>query len=185
MIQHDPTTNRLQFILVDSGRNLDRPLVDIKKRHRTATQPLSDSGQRLFGRCGLHSCRGCRQRCNLSLGNVKSLSTSVNICQHFQQFIQLSSNFHPFSHFLYSFPSVSMVLLVYPTMFCCPQVRFLLVVAPLWCQCRSRFFFTRCSCLFNVKIRFSECLECLETFQAGHILIYTAYTDVYWSYNTS
>ena len=99
MIQHDPTTNRLQFILVDSGRNLDRPLVDIKKRHRTATQPLSDSGQRLFGRCGLHSCRGCRQRCNLSLGNVKSLSTSVNICQHFQQFIQLSSNFHPFSHF--------------------------------------------------------------------------------------
>lgn len=118
----------------------------------------------------------------------------INICQHLSTFptvypivIQFSSIFT----FFPSFPSVSMVLLVYPTMFC-----FLIRGSVFrsnsswwWHLCGASagagFFFTRFSCLFNVKIRCSKCLECLETFQAGHILIYTAYTDVYWLYNTS
>ena len=105
LIQHDPTTNRLQFILVDSGRNLDRPPVYIYIS-KNATEPRHNRCQIQGSDCSdvadfTHAAGVVNVAiCRLETSKVyQHLSTSVNICQHFQQFIQLSSNFHPFSHF--------------------------------------------------------------------------------------
>lgn len=118
----------------------------------------------------------------------------INICQHLSTFPTVYSIFIQFSSiftFFPSFPSVSMVLLVYPTMFC------FLIRGSVprsdsswwWHLCGAGagavFFFTQFSCLFNVNIKFSKCLECLETFQVGHILRILMYTGHIIHHNTS